>query len=437
MEKDDDILSSTIGRLWKVGSMAAKMGTSFLKERVASAFSDESEKEKRQQELWAYAGELLSETMGRLKGGVMKVGQMLSLQEGLLPEEFTKILRSLQKDAVPLSFKAMEQVFYEDLPQADSIFESVEEKALASASVGQVHRAKLKDGRDVVIKIQYPNMPKIIASDLKNLKAIMRLIFQMLGDLDFEKIWQEISTQLMYELDYEREAQNQIEFRQWAHRHGLNWLIIPEVIQEASTKRVLTTIYEPGMPLSDVKEKGIGFANQVGIKLFKLFLLQMYYFHKLHADPNAGNFAVRSTGEIILYDFGQVKEIPEYVREGYRNITLAAKDNDPEKIPDILYKLGVRYTNGNSIDKELVLKYYHVFKPLVQQEQYSFGKDDPLMKGIMELNNEHWREGMKIDFPTDLIFIDRTMAGLVGNLCTLEATIPWPSLIEELVVPAV
>ncbi|MCB1156143.1 MAG: hypothetical protein KDK45_01465, partial [Leptospiraceae bacterium] len=185
--------------------MVSNVGFSILGNGTLNLFSSEVKKAQRNAEFWFNNGQKILETLGKLKGGAMKIGQMLSLQEGLMPPELLQVIQLLQKEAPPLPFSTMETVLKEDFPDYKEIFSTIEEKPFASASIGQVHRGTLKDGREVAIKIQYPQIDEIIKSDLKNLRVLFKLLFSTFLKINIESIWEELNRQLLYELDYQME----------------------------------------------------------------------------------------------------------------------------------------------------------------------------------------------------------------------------------------
>jgi len=234
----------------KMSGLVSRVGLSLLSDKTLNIFLNNASKEKRQEKSWIKNAQRLAETLGELKGGVMKIGQMISLQEGLFPKEFTQILGMLQKEAPPVAFETLLQVVEQDLPEYKKVIASIEPQAFASASIGQVHIAHLHDGTKAALKIQYPNMDKVIESDLKNLKSLFKLLGSMFLKMDMEAVWDEVRTQLSREVDYKLEAENQEIFRKLFKDSDL--VIIPRVIPEASSRHVLCTVFHQGESIEKV-----------------------------------------------------------------------------------------------------------------------------------------------------------------------------------------
>ena len=432
MKGEDSLLVSAVARFFALGGAVGRLASALVFQQVLSpARSAETRQEKLLATLVRHTGEITG-LLGRLKGGAMKIGQMLSLQEGLLPPEVTAILSALQRDAPSLPFSRLRDRFEAELPEHRLLFESVAEQPLAAASIGQVHRAVLKDGREVVIKVQYPSMESIVRSDLKNLRQLFRIFGGFIA-VDLDPIWDEVGERLNEELDYEREGRQQQAFRErFSDEPRIH---VPDVIFEASTRSILTTTYEPGESLSQKARADQNERNSVGALLFEFLLEQIFVHQILHADPHPGNFAFRPDGTLILYDFGSIKQVPDFLLSGYRKLLRAGMENAPEQIPGILKTMRVHHQDGTPIKLEIVRDYLSAFSPIFGS-RYRFGADDDLLEKAITLGRRYWLEALGVVFPPDVIFIDRTVAGTLGNLRSLRAESDWRRLLEKHAAPA-
>src|SRR5690606_5784337 len=185
-------------------------------------------------------------TLGEMKGAVMKVGQIASQMKDILPPQVAEALSVLQKASAPMPFSVIRRQLRNELgDEPDKLFQHFEEEPFAAASIGQVHRATTHDGREVVVKVQYPAVRESIDSDMRHLRRILRLggLLKVSTEV-LDELFHEIKEQLQEELDYRQEAEHLHEFRQF-HAHQ-PWIVIPEVISELTTDKVLTLSYEPG-----------------------------------------------------------------------------------------------------------------------------------------------------------------------------------------------
>jgi len=375
------------------------------------------------------------ETLGEMKGAAMKVGQMLSLHEGLLPPEVAAILRSLQKEAPKVPFEVMQYEIRGALPDYDRLFESLEPEAFAAASIGQVHRAKLRDGRRVAVKIQYPLIEEIIRADLNNLRTLLQALFSLLSNVDFDPIWLEVRERLLEELDYENEAAN---MKRMAVLHeGVPDVVIPGVVEEASARRVLTMEYVEGIsPQEACSERyAAELRNRWGVALFEFQFRGLLEHRLLHADPNLANFAFREDGRVVVYDFGCVKRIPEKLAVSYAGILRAAIDGRSEDIPQLLFDLGVSMGDA-PLSAELTTPYVELFAEILREDPpYSFGENENLYHELIDLGMTNLPHAADIWFPRDIVFINRSLSGHYGNLSRLEATARWRDLVLALLTP--
>ena len=428
----DDLITSAFGRLVKVGGLVGRVGVSVLGEQAVGLLRDGPTKQLKKAENMIRNAARIADTLGEMKGAAMKVGQMLSLHEGLLPPEVSAVLSVLQKQAPSVSFDVMEHELRRELENFDALFESLEPDAFAAASIGQVHRGVLRDGREVAVKIQYPRADQMVEADLKNLKTLLGNLVSLVTDIDFEPIWKEVKERLLEELDYRTEAEN---IRRIAAMHAdLPEIIVPDVVQEATTRRVLTMGYVDGIPpgeaVSDRYPQQL--KDEWGVTLFEFTLRGLFEHRFLHADPNFANFAFREDGAVAVYDYGCMKEIPVVIAAGYAGLMDAVIHKRKAAIPKILRDMGVFKEGGVPLPRDLTDPYVDLVQDIVRASPpYTFGEDDSIYDTIYELGMSNWQNATDIRFPRDMVFIDRTLAGLFGNLGKLRATGPWRKLIRK------
>ena len=222
------MITSAFRRFVKLGGLMGRVGASMAGAQLTNLARSDVSSQIHQTEALVRNATRIVETLGEMKGAAMKVGQMLSLHEGMLPPEVSAVLRSLQKEAPRVPAEVMEYEVRGQLPDFDDLFESLEPEAYAAASIGQVHLGRMRDGRRVAVKIQYPLIEEIIRADLKNLKTLLRSLFALFTDVDFGPFWVELRDRLLEELDYTNEAQN---MRRMRELHAdVPQIVIPTVV---------------------------------------------------------------------------------------------------------------------------------------------------------------------------------------------------------------
>lgn len=428
----DNLNTSAIGRFVKVGGLVGRVGASVLTDQAVGLLRDGPVKRLKKAENMVRNATRIATTLGEMKGAAMKVGQMLSLHEGLLPAEVSAVLSVLQKEAPSVSFDVMERELRRELEDFDALFDSIETEAFAAASIGQVHRGVLRDGREVAVKIQYPKADRMVKADLKNLKTLLGNLVGLFTDIDFEPIWEEVKDRLLEELDYRKEAEN---IRRMASMHAdLPEIIVPEVVPEASTQRVLTMEFLDGIPPAEAVSDRYPQAlrDEWGAALFELTLRGLMDHRFLHADPNLANFAFREDGRVVVYDYGCMKEVPDKLAAGYSKLMRAVLDKRKTAIPDILAGMGICKSGGNALPRAMTDPYVDLLQAIVRTSPpYTFGEDTSIYTSLFELGKTNFQGATDLRFPRDVVFIDRTLGGLFGNLGKLRATGPWRELIRK------
>lgn len=318
----------------------------------------------------------------------------------------------------------------------DELFAEFEDKGFAAASIGQVHLARLTDGRQVAVKVQYPMIREIVTADLGNLETLFKSLFSLFSDADFRPLWEEVRDRLLEELDYRREAESMGRLR-GLHRE-LPEIIIPRVISERSSDRVLTMEFVEGIAPADAASERYPqqLRDRWGQTLLEFQLRGLFEHRWLHADPNFANFAFREDGRLIVYDFGSVKRVPEPLARGYAGIAAAVLDGEHGRVPLILAGIGAHYTDSEPLSIELIDPYLDLLANILRPEPlFRFGDDLEIYDRIMELGMKNWSQARNLQFLHDVIFIDRSLAGHLGNLSRLRSGGRWRALLESHIEP--
>lgn len=406
-------VTSRRGRFLRLAGMTASVAGQYAGQRARKLFRPE-DPESAQSERYTRMADQIADTLGELKGAVMKVGQIASQTQDFLPKEFSDALEKLQKEAPPMPFEVIVGQIESELGKPVSeLFEYLHETPYAAASIGQVHRARLHDGTDVIVKIQYPGVDESCDSDLKQLRMALRLggLLKMPKE-SVDRLFAEIRERLKEELDYENEARNIELFREF-HKDQ-PWVLIPRVTTSHSTRRVLTMNLVEGDHVSEITKERYDqdTINLIGQRIFTLMADQLFRFQCIHGDPHAGNFAYRPDGSIIMYDFGCVKKLKPEIIEAYRNALVSALNEDYQALDRHLIDLGARVDSQPAVDAA----YYAMWRdilviPFEQRDlPYNFAEAD-IHKRVAEKTSTVFKYLDYFKPPVESIFIDRLIAG--------------------------
>ncbi|MEX2473630.1 ABC1 kinase family protein [Marinobacter sp.] len=425
-------VTSRSGRFFKLAGMTASVAGEYAGQRARRLFRTEND-EGAQSESYTRMADQIADTLGELKGAVMKVGQIASQTQDFLPKEFSDALERLQKEAPPMPFEVIVAQVESELgrPIAE-LFEYLQETPYAAASIGQVHRARLHDGSDVIVKVQYPGVDESCDSDLKQLRLTLKLggLLKMPKE-HVDQLFGEIRVRLKEELDYENEARNLEEFR---HFHAKDdWIVIPRVFESHSSRRVLTMELVEGDHISAITPGRYSqeTINLIGHRIFTMMADQLFRFQCIHGDPHAGNFAYRPDGSIILYDFGCVKKLKPEIVEAYRKALISALEEDYAALDRHLIDLGARVESQPAVDEA----YYAMWRdilivPFNQVEPYNFAESD-IHKQVAAKTTTVFKYLDYFKPPVESIFIDRMIAGHYWMLKRLGVQVAFRSELEK------
>ncbi|MCB1139175.1 MAG: AarF/ABC1/UbiB kinase family protein [Leptospiraceae bacterium] len=423
---------SGLGRSTTLGSLVGGLGASLLGAFVRKPFQNEERRAGFLEQMWLREAERLVEKLGQLKGAAMKLGQMLSLHEHILPPEASRILSQLQKAAPPIPFTTVRKVLEEELGETlDQKVVRVEEEPFASASIGQVHRAELKDGRSIVFKVQYPGVDRAVRQDIKQLRWMAGPMVNFMTGGSATPIFDELEEVMVQELDYERELANLQKMQSILADDSARK--VPAAVPELSSRRVLAMEFATGLSFEDALSPNIDqtLRDQWAQALGRTFAQGLFSHRFLHADPNAGNFAFGLDGTLTLFDFGCMKLVPMSISRGYGNVIRAVLSEQDEAIPEILVNIGIHRAGGKPIDVDLLRPHAELVRKIFGQDGFRFGEDRELYDAIFELGRQQWFDSLGIKFPREILFVHRTLGGYFGNFSKLKASGPWKSILME------
>jgi predicted unusual protein kinase regulating ubiquinone biosynthesis (AarF/ABC1/UbiB family) len=435
----DGIRRGRIARGLPLAGLAVRQGLG----RVAGRITRDEQKQldRLLREAERYVG-----VLGDMKGVAMKVGQLVSfLDVGSIPEQYRdayqQVVGMLQADAPPMPFETVRDVLERELGRpADEVFAWIGARPMAAASIGQVHAARLLDGREVVIKVQYPGAADAVRADLQNseLLASLARVGMKLSPIrmtaDPVAIIEEVSGRVLEELDYRIEAANQAEFH--AHYEGHPFIRIPQVVPELSTERVLVMDHHDGLRWTAALEQPQELKDRWGEVVHRFVFGSLYDVGAFNADPHPGNYLFHDDGGVTFLDFGCVKRFsPDQVAALG---SMAVRDDaDPDALFQIFQDLGCIPRN-TKLTPERVLEWWApIWDPGQDAQPFTFTPE--FAAWVIERNLDpfgEWRDiarGMGISEQSkDWTFLMRIQLGLYSVLGTLRATTDWRAVHDEL-----
>jgi predicted unusual protein kinase regulating ubiquinone biosynthesis (AarF/ABC1/UbiB family) len=438
---DDGIRRGRISRGLPLAGLAVRQGLG----RVAGKLSRDEQK---QLDRFAREAERYVAVMGDMKGVAMKVGQLVSfLDAGAIPEQYRaqyqQIVGSLQADAPAMPYETVAEVLERELgrPVGDA-FAWIGEQPMAAASIGQVHSARLPDGREVVVKVQYPGVAEAIAADLENIELLTSFahLASKLAPVrivaDTRAVAEEVAERITEELDYGLEAANQAEFAERYADHP--FIRIPAVVPELSTERVLVMDQHDALRWSAALEQPQGVKDTWGEVINRFVYGSLYDFQAFNADPHPGNYLFHDDGGVTFLDFGCVKRFEPSTIDGLRRISKALfHDESPEDLHRCWLDLHLTQPNAKVDPHRLYDWWRPIWRPVDREQPFTFTPE--FAAATIQRNFDALGEYGDVIRSTgitkeskDFTFLTRIQLGLYSVLGGLRATADWRAVEDEL-----
>ncbi|AWV22705.1 2-polyprenylphenol 6-hydroxylase accessory protein ubiB [Roseomonas mucosa] len=378
----------------------------------------------------------LRAVLGGLKGPMMKVAQLLSTIPDALPEEYARELSQLQSNAPAMGWPFVRRRMSTELgPAWQSRFTAFGQTAAAAASLGQVHRASLPDGREVACKLQYPDMPSVVEADLRQLRLAMGIYARMDSSIQSDDVYAELSERLREELDYEREAAHMRLYRLMLA--GEPEIRVPEPVPELTTKRLLTMTWLEGRAIQSridedpPQEERDAYARV----LFRAWYVPFYHYGVIHGDPHLGNYQIRSDLHgINLLDFGTIRVFPPHFVTAVVRLYEAVRDGDDEKAIHAFEAWGFR--NLPRETWQVLMKWARfLHEPLIDDRvrPISETQDPQFGRKVAEEVHAGLKKTGGVRPPREFVLMDRSTVGLGSVFLRLKAKQNWHRLFEELI----
>ncbi len=374
----------------------------------------------------------LTESLSQMRGAVMKVGQLMSMDgHGVLPPHFADLLGGLRDQAHVLPATQLAEVLEREYgSQWHRRFRRFSFEPVAAASIGQVHRAETHDGRVLALKIQYPGVRLSIASDMANLALLARTPGLVPAALDPTALLARIRVQLEHETDYRAEASAAITYRQRLGDDPV--LFVPAVVSEHCTDHIIATEFAPGVAV-DRLAKGGGTQTQrdhVAAALSRLAVHEFFRMRLVQTDPNFGNYLFdASSGRIALIDFGATEAVtPERV-EQLREMGRALRADDVPRLAAASQAAGFTAKDDPPAQTLGVIAMMRMAgEPLRQAGAYDFGASDLFARGFEQGRAQFFGDGYARTPPPDLLFLQRKFAGTFMLCARLRARVDLSSV---------
>jgi predicted unusual protein kinase regulating ubiquinone biosynthesis (AarF/ABC1/UbiB family) len=417
-------------RVWR---LTARRGSHYARMRVKGRAATNEERAKLEQQFAIRTAEDVAEVLGGMKGAIMKAGQMLSFIADGLPPEAQAALATLQADVPPMAPSLAEKVIRDELGNdAEHLFLDWDPIPVAAASIGQVHKAVMPDGRFVAVKVQYPGVDKAIKSDLDNAELLYGLFAQFaLKNLDVKALVDELRARMADELDYRLEARFQSEF---AERYdGHPFIHVPKVVPERSARRVLTTEWVEGKRWDDFLASADQAAkNRAGEVLFRFAQGSINRHGVFNGDPHPGNYRFHDDGSVTFLDFGLVKRWSPGEFDRLTPVLDAILDADAARAVQAGVDAGF-LPPDHGFDPEFVFEYIRGPYEPFEHESFTYTRKwvAGALQTVVDIQGRYGDLIKQLNMPTSYVILDRVVWGVSALLGRLNATNQWRGILQE------
>lgn len=424
IDSERNSLGGRVRRYARVGGAVGGLAARLAGERYLGLNLDKAE----------HAADLKA-ALGGLKGPLMKVAQILSTVPDALPKEYVDQLSHLQANAPAMGWPFVKRRMMSELGAGwQTRFAEFEREAASAASLGQVHRATLHDGRKAAVKLQYPDMSSAVEADLRQLDWAFSIYKRYDKAIDPSMIHTELSHRLREELDYAREARHMALYRYMLGDEKA--VHVPDVVDELSTQRLITMTWLEGTPFMQFLEEhpDAEMRNRVANNMFRTWYVPFYFFGVIHGDPHLGNYTIRDDGSINLLDFGCIRVFnPPFVK-GVIDLYRALRDGDEELAVEAYATWGFTDLDRETID---VLNMWarFIYGPLMEDRARRIQETNTGLYGreVAEKVHGELKRLNGVRPPREFVLMDRAALGLGSVFMHLKAEVNWYQLFHELI----
>lgn len=423
-----------LARNSRIAGFGARASAGYAVHRARRVFASAGRREELDRRFQIETTDQAVALLGDMKGALMKVGQMASYLDQGMPENVRHSLAQLLQDAPPMSIDLVAQVVSQELgaPPAE-VFAEWDPDPIAAASIGQVHRAITREGRAVAVKVQYPGVDRAIGSDLATADVLFRGLSMLFPGLEPGPIVEELKTRLSEELDYEHEAGNQRLFADYYRGHP--FIHIPEVVDDQSTLRVLTTELATGARFDEVLQWSTAEKNLAAEAIYRFAFGSIYRLGAFNGDPHPGNYLFGPGGEVTFLDFGLVKRFTRDSLLGFEQMLKSiVLEPDPEVFRRTIEGLGLFKPNADVSDADVVDYFGHFYEFVATPGPYTITEEyaSATVRHIFDPTGRFAEIRKAANVPGDFVIIQRINLGLYAIFGQLNATADWRRIAEEL-----
>lgn len=429
---NDDQPTHSLHRAMRMGRLGFNIAGSYLGYQVQNLFLDAEAQKQKRQTFQQKSAQRIREELQSLRGPVMKLGQTLSMQSHLIPEDMIQELAELQMHAPSMHPTLMRTQFKKSLGKyPEEIFARFDMEPFAAASLGQVHYAVTPSGEEVAVKIQYPAIRQAVENDFSLLRSVTlpARIVKYVPD----EMLDEVEKGILLETDYLNEARNIDFFRE--NLKELSYVHVPKIFPQYTTDKVLTMSFMRG----EFLEQRLGrspsqrWKDHVGARLFELFVYQFLRMEAIHADPHPGNYLYDEDGSIALLDFGCVKYVPSRLVHYSRWIEERVWEQDEGKYAELMKGIFGEQTDpdneGHRRVMDSLIEFQKLFSPNENRKHaVDFGE-----KILLARMTALWNDALKNQLSQpDMFFLCRAELGLYNVLYRLGAKVRTTEISERI-----
>jgi predicted unusual protein kinase regulating ubiquinone biosynthesis (AarF/ABC1/UbiB family) len=428
------LLLERLRRTARVWRLTARNAARFVVHRVRRRFAPRHQRAAIDDAFSLSTADDVARELGNMKGALMKAGQLVSFVVEALPEAAQQSLAQLYSDAPPMSSELAASVVREAFGRdPEQVFLDWQPHPVAAASIGQVHRAVTRDGREVAVKVQYPGVARAIESDLANADVLYRMIgaFTLKG-LDTRALVDELRVRMRDELDYTIEAANLHEFRRAFHGHP--FVRLPDVVDEWSRRTVITTEWIEGLSWGEFVARATPEARRrAGESIWRFAQHAILRLGVFNGDPHPGNYRFSAEGDVTFLDFGMVKRwAPGEWERLAPCMDAIIVERDPVALVAAMESSGfLRPHHG--LDPQAVYDYVSSpYRPYLT-DRFRFTRDfmRDTVQRIIDVNGPHAAVIAQVDMPPSFVMLDRVVWGVSALLGKLDLEAPWRAMLLE------
>jgi predicted unusual protein kinase regulating ubiquinone biosynthesis (AarF/ABC1/UbiB family) len=433
----DDIPTSRLQRSATIGRLAAGTAVKQLGTRAANVARGEEASQAALARRHIETAEQIVAVLGTMKGAAMKLGQVMSfLDVGLVGEEhreqFQRKLAELRDSAPTVSFAEMRQVIENERGEPlEQTFAEFDPHPIAAASIGQVYRARLHDGRAVAVKLQYPGAAAAVRADLQNFGMLVRLMGRLAPELDAQEIGEEVRERITEELDYELEAANQRTIARLYDGHP--FIFVPDVVTSQSGERVLVTEYVEGAGFEELKQRSQAERDRIAEIVFRFYFGCMYRHHQFSGDPHPGNFLALGDGRVAFLDFGLFKRIDPSIADFELEIARRGIRGDTAGLIEHLHAGGFLRDASRYSPEQIVAQFFDVTWWYTRDAEVELTPEiaTQVITDMSDPRSRHYQQMRHENLPREHLFGRRTETLTLAVMAQLRARGNWHRIARE------